>query len=219
MSNWQSIFNLIERDNSDVAIRATIDGSIVEHNLKLYGNNTAYQRGGKSYFNSGVFIASPKVWKNKGFNVSWPKVAANHRELGFIHHDQDVLNYLLHDSKEIINSSFNSIVMQGSYIDQKILHFTGRPKPWQFTSESQNYFVALEVLKAKNGKGAFGGLNWHLEYQNYWRYESAMMINVESDVVLREGLEKLRQGSKIRLMSFKDKFKFIILNLSGRKWI
>jgi lipopolysaccharide biosynthesis glycosyltransferase len=219
LANWQSIFSLSNPNQNKIAIRAVVDESVVKYNLSRYPKNLAYQRGGSSYFNSGIFIGNPRVWKSEGFHISWPKVAANHKELGFVHHDQDVLNFLTHDSKEIISPSFNSIVMQGSHIDQKILHFTGRPKPWNFDSESKIYFSSLEILKNAGGSGAFGGLNWLWEYQNYWRYEADLFDNIKQRLTLFNEVQKIRFGGDFTLMGSRDKIKLIILRLCGRKWL
>lgn len=219
LANWQSIFRIHSDYDSKITIRAAIDTPVVKFNLERYPDNVAYQRAGTEYFNSGVFIAHPRVWKSNNFHDRWPEVAARHKDLGFVHHDQDVLNFLLHDSKEILDSSYNSIVMQGSPIEQKILHFTGRPKPWHFSANEKIYFQAIEILKAKNGKGAFGGLNWQWEYMNYWRYEAALISHVEENKALLESLKTTRQSTETPLSALRDQLKFLILKLCGHKWI
>jgi lipopolysaccharide biosynthesis glycosyltransferase len=218
LANWQTIFDIPLDDKSNVVIRAVIDTDIVKSRLAQFPDNLAYTRGGKQYFNSGIFMANAKLWKQNKFHDEWPKVAANHKELGFKHHDQDVLNYLAFQNSEILDPSFNRLVMQGSFVDQKILHFTGQPKPWHFNEEAKNYFSSIELLKEKNGTGAFGGVNWLFEYQNYWRHENALLAHFSKNDELNTALTNSYQASRKSLLGPKDKIKNALLGIIGRKW-
>jgi lipopolysaccharide biosynthesis glycosyltransferase len=140
LENWQQIYGNLDLESTGIVLCAALDTDVISKKIHLFPNNIAYKRGGSSYFNSGIFLGFPKNLRDKQFNLQWPDVASKHIELGFEHHDQDVLNYLAFESKKIIDSSFNTLVMQGSIISQRILHFTGQPKPWYFDETSQNYF-------------------------------------------------------------------------------
>ena len=218
LANWQSIFDNTLDDKTNVVIRAVIDTDIVKSRLAQFPDNVAYTRGGKQYFNSGIFMANAKLWKQNNFHEEWPKVAASHKELGFKHHDQDVLNYLAFQNSEILDPSFNRLVMQGSFIDQKILHFTGQPKPWHFNEEAKNYFSSIELLKEKNGTGAFGGANWLFEYQNYWRHEKALLEHFKDNKDLIITLTTSYLGCRKSLLGPKDKIKNSLLTIIGKKW-
>ena len=218
LANWQTIFDNPLDDDSNVVIRAAIDTDIVKSRLAQFPDNLAYVRGGKHYFNSGIFMANATLWKKNNFHEEWPKVAANHKELGFKHHDQDVLNYLSFQNSEILDPSFNRLVMQGSFLDQKILHFTGQPKPWHFDEEAKKYFSSIELLKEKNGSGAFGGVNWLFEYQNYWRHENSLLEFFSSSEVLSAYLANSYQASRKSLLGPKDRIKNFLLAAIGRKW-
>jgi len=218
LANWQKVFDNPLDNKSNVVIRAAIDSDIVKSRLAQFPGNLAYTRGGKRYFNSGIFMANSKLWKQNKFHEEWPKVAANHKELGFTHHDQDVLNYLAFQNSEILDPSFNRLVMQGSFIDQKILHFTGQPKPWHFNEEAKNYFSSIELLKENNGTGAFGGVNWLFEYQNYWRHENALLAHFSKNDELNTALTNSYQASRKSLLGPKDKIKNALLGIIGRKW-
>jgi len=218
LPNWQSIFDTRLDDQSNVVIRAVIDSDIVQTRLPQFPHNMAYQRGGEKYFNSGVFLANSKLWKKNNFHSEWPKVAAKHQELGFLHHDQDVLNYLAFQNSAVLDPSFNRLVMQGSFIDQRILHFTGQPKPWHFDEEAKTYFSSIELLKETQGTGAFGGVNWFFEYQNYWRHEKALVEEFSDDIDLCTELTNSYLGSRKSLLDTKDKIKNSLLSIVGRKW-
>jgi len=218
LANWQTIFDFPVDIKSRAVIRAVIDSDIVKNRLAHFPNNEAYARAGKNYFNSGIFIGNTELWKQGKFNVDWPTIAANYQEFGFEHHDQDILNYLTFQNSELLDSSYNSLVMQGSFVNQKILHFTGQPKPWHFNEEAKNYFSAIELLKEKNGTGAFGGVNWLFEYENYWRHENALLAHFSKNDELNTALTNSYLGSRKRLLGPKDKIKNALLGIIGRKW-
>lgn len=218
LANWQTIFDIPLDDESNVVLRAVIDTDIVKNRLAQFPNNLAYIRGGKQYFNSGIFMANARLWKQNKFDEDWPKVAANHKELGFQHHDQDVLNYIASQNSEILDPSFNRLVMQGSFIDQKILHFTGQPKPWHFDEGAKSYFSSIELLKEKNGTGAFGGVNWLFEYQNYWRHENELLARFSENKELSTALANSYLACRKKLLGPKDRIKSSLLAIIGRKW-
>jgi lipopolysaccharide biosynthesis glycosyltransferase len=218
LANWQTVFDNPIDNKSNVVIRAAIDSDIVKSRLAQFPGNLAYTRGGKRYFNSGIFMANSKLWKQNKFHEEWPKVAANHKTLGFTHHDQDVLNYLAFQNSDVLDPSFNRLVMQGSFLDQKILHFTGQPKPWLFDEKAKNYFSSIELLKEKNGTGAFGGANWLFEYQNYWRHENDLLEHFKDSKNLITTLNNSYLSGRKGLLGPKDKIKKALLDIIGRKW-
>jgi len=197
---------------------AVIDSDIVKNRLAHFPNNAAYAKVGKNYFNAGIFIGNSEIWKQRKFNVDWQTIAANYQELGFEHHDQDILNYLTFENLELLDSSFNSLVMKGSFVNQKILHFTGQSKPWHFNEEAKKYFSSIELLKEKNGTGAFGGANWLFEYQNYWRHEKALLEHFKDNNFLITTLTASYLGSRKSLLGPKDKIKNSLLTIIGKKW-
>jgi len=219
LENWQQIYGNLDLESSGIVLCAALDTDVISKKIHLFPNNIAYKRGGSSYFNSGIFLGFPKNWRDKQFNFQWPDVASKHIELGFEHHDQDVLNYLAFESKKIVDASFNTLVMQGSLINQRILHFTGQPKPWHFDETSQNYFSSIELLKSESGSGAFGGVNWHFEYQNYWRHEKALLEFCQVNKTLVGRIEALHASARKRLLASNDKLKNALLLAIGKKWI
>jgi lipopolysaccharide biosynthesis glycosyltransferase len=219
LENWQQIYGNLDLESSGIVLCAALDTDVISKKIHLFPNNSAYTKGGTSYFNSGVFLGFPKNWRDKQFNLQWPDIASRHADLGFEHHDQDVLNYLAFESKKIIDASFNTLVMQKSLINQKILHFTGQPKPWHFDATSQNYFSSIELLKSKSGSGAFGGVNWIFEYQNYWRHEKALLDFFQANKSLLGRIEQGHASARKPLMARNDKLKNALLLAIGKKWI
>jgi len=218
LENWQQIFGGLNLENTGIVLSAALDAGIIERRQQLFPKNLAYTKGGSRYFNSGIFLGFPSNWREKDFHRQWADIASHHAELGFEHHDQDILNYMAFESKQIIDCSFNTLVMQGSLINQKILHFTGQPKPWHFDETSQNYFSSIELLKSEFGGGAFGGVNWYFEYQNYWRHENALLAFFESGNQLHNKLKNLHERARKPLMARNDKLKNFLLLAIGRKW-
>ena len=218
LENWQRIFGNLKENSSGIVLYAALDTDVIERKLEMYPKNQAYVRGCDTYFNSGIFLGFPENWKKELFNQKWPEIAARHVELGFEHHDQDVLNYLVFKHKKILSSSYNCLVMQDSLIKQRILHFTGKPKPWYFDATSQSYFSSIELLKDRNGRGAFGGANWLFEYQNYWRHENALLNFFSQNGEVYKDVKSLSKSSRKKLMARNDVLKHKLLLAIGRKW-
>ena len=218
LEDWQGIFENLQDYSAGTVLFAALDTDVIKGKLEMYPNNQAYVRGGDTYFNSGIFLGFPENWKKEFFHQKWPEIAAKHVELGFEHHDQDVLNYLVFEHKKIFNSSYNCLVMQDSLINQRILHFTGQPKPWHFDATSQSYFSSIELLKERNGTGAFGGVNWLFEYQNYWRHERELLKSLSSDSKLKNPSLLLYKSARKQLMARNDVLKHKLLLAVGRKW-
>jgi len=218
LEKWDEIFLLEEGQAEEVTISAVIDKVIIE-NMPKKTLNKAYIAGGRSYFNAGIFIGNPMRWKKLDFPRVWQEISRSVEDYGFFHSEQDLLNYLLAKEKRILPSEFNAMVMPGSDIKQKILHFTGNPKPWHFTENAKRYFISIELLKhPKKGLGAFGGMNWVYEYNNYWRHEKALLDAVAANTSLFGDMCKLFFDSRRELFDSKDRFKFSLLSAVGRKW-
>ena len=218
LEDWQRIFENLQDYSAGTVLFAAVDTDVIKGKLEMYPKNQAYIRGGDTYFNSGIFLGFPENWKKEFFHQKWPEIAAKHVELGFEHHDQDVLNYLVFEHKKIFNSYYNCLVMQDSIINQRILHFTGQPKPWHFDATSQSYFSSIELLKNKQGKGAFGGVNWLFEYQNYWRHERELLKSLSSDSKLKNPSLLFYKSARRQLMARNDILKHKLLLTVGRKW-
>jgi hypothetical protein len=144
-------------------------------------------------------------------------VGANFKKLGFMHHDQDILNYVLSNDKRIIPSKFNVIVSHPTQIDQNILHFAGGPKPWHLDRNSHQYFVSIENLKSRGLQvGAFSGKNWLFEFENYWCHEDFLISFVGNDAELCAHCSLLRTQSRREMMNRVDHIKFSLLKLIGK---
>lgn len=100
----------------------------------------------KPYFNSGVLFIN---------NKRWVKLKIFEGVLGFIKNnnfkypDQDALNLLLQDDKNIISKKFNFIEWEETYYNKKLndiilLHFIGGIKPWYAIGEHPLYDLYLK---------------------------------------------------------------------------
>jgi len=218
LENWDKVFNEFIDEPATTVIVAAIDSAILL-NMGDSPTNTAYRVGGETYFNDGIFLGNPIAWQDRGYSQKWREIGEQYRELGFTHHEQDILNYLLVEEKKILPSEFNAMVMPGSDITQKILHYTGNPKPWHFNEIAKRYFISIEVLKdSKTGLGAFGGANWVYEYRNYWRHEEMLLTLCQSNQSLTSEMDKLFTGARRELLDRKDLIKLKLLDAAGKKW-
>jgi len=219
LPGWDEIYSYLGPEETEPTVCAVADKKIIAKRGKFL-ENLAYQRAADTYFNSGVFLANPLKWKKKQYNRTWKDVGVKFKELGFIHHDQDILNYVLsNDDRRLIPGKFNIIVNHPSQIDQRILHFAGGPKPWHLDERSQKYYSTIETLKSPDTPdGAFSGKNWLFEFSNYWRHEEQLILTLSNDPELVRILPILRSEARKPLMNSRDNLKFSLLSAIGRKW-
>lgn len=136
----QSLKSLWDTDLTNIAIAATTDA---HYHLDSYYERLGYPVD-KGYFNAGVLLINLEYWREHHLLSAFKDFMKNHADR-IVYHDQDVLNYVLQDSKKELPVKFN--LQQGflwrnkpypqKYIkeikeainDCVILHFTG-PNPW-----------------------------------------------------------------------------------------
>ena len=218
LPGWDEIFSYLGPKENEPIICAAEDKKI-NSKRKEFSTNLAYLKAADGYFNAGVFLANPLKWKEKEYDQTWKEVGANFRELGFIHHDQDILNYVLSNDKRLIPGEFNVISSHPTQVLQKIVHFAGGPKPWQLDESSYKYFASIENLKVRGSQeGAFSGKNWLFEFENYKRHEEQLLLFFHQDKKLQENLRMLQSQAQRFLMKKNDIFKLRLLKLIGKKW-
>lgn len=118
----------------------------------------------KGYINAGVILANIDYWREHQITAAFADTITNHSDIIKLH-DQDVLNYVMQDSKKFVDFTFNMQsgflfqpkYMQFEYIKYKqeiddsredpiILHFSG-VRPW--TKGSIHPYID-EYFKYKN---------------------------------------------------------------------
>ena len=99
----------------------------------------------KGYFNSGVLLVNIKYWRENNLLEQFVNFATAHPER-LRCHDQDILNYVLNDSKILLPIKYNlqngylynELVIDTNYVQQlsdaihnpTVLHYSARVKPW-----------------------------------------------------------------------------------------
>jgi lipopolysaccharide biosynthesis glycosyltransferase len=216
LPGWDQIFSFLGPEENGPTIAVIADRKIIEKRNK-FPENLADQRAADAYFNSGVFLVNPLNWRAKGYDHVWKEVRANFKELGFMHHDQDILNYVLSNDKRIIPGKFNVIVSHPTQIEQNILHFAGGPRPWHLAQNSARYDSTIESIQNFTSQnGAFSGKNWLFEFENYWRHEDFLISFVGNDAELCAHCSLLRTQSRREMMNRVDHIKFSPLKLIGK---
>ena len=150
--NWDSIFELKD-DNLSETIALVVQDPIVieEHNSKE--SNSAVKLAGQNYFNAGVIVLDPKLWRKNHLDETWKNLISDYSRLGFIFQDQDILNYVLLGKTKLIPVSYNFLVTRTRAIFETypyIAHFAGYLKPWhippfllwRLPSESRHLYQA-----------------------------------------------------------------------------
>ena len=138
----------------EVAVAAVMDG--MDGLVQLY-NRLGYPME-KGYFNAGVLLVNLKYWRDNRINEKCLDYMKNNYNR-IVSHDQDILNYVLQDSKKSLNLTYNfgeSFLYKPQYMqfyyakykteidaainDPAIVHYT-ISKPWKM--ECLNPFKKL----------------------------------------------------------------------------
>lgn len=117
----------------------------------------------KQYFNSGVIYINIPAWLENRISEEVMEILGQ-SDKKFIFPDQDALNIVLDGRAKMINEKWNfqynlnSFLNAGDFLmgdiqQVKILHFTGRVKPWHEWSlhESRNLFLKFQSLSPWEG--------------------------------------------------------------------
>ena len=155
----KDIAKLWNTDIESVAVAAVFDG--MDGKIELY-NRLDYPME-KGYFNAGMLLINLKYWRDNNIHQKCLDYIKNNHER-IVSHDQDVLNYVLQDTKKELDLSYNfgeSFLYKPKYMqfyyakyksiidttihDPAIVHYT-ITKPWR--KECLNPFKSL-FLKYK----------------------------------------------------------------------
>jgi len=220
LANWDRIFEDAKIEGSSTSIVFAAEDLYTTRWSDLQQDNEAIRLAGKSYFNSGVLLARPNIWKAKNYDSLWKSVGRDYLRFGFKFWDQDILNYVLRDEKTIISSDYNFLVpVAPENVTARILHFTSTPKPWFLSERDRNYFLACEILGNRDkNKSTFMAPGWEIHYENYYRHENAMLNEFSDTPTLQKELLKCANDCRKPMLGKKDNIKLIAMNLEGHKW-
>ena len=135
---WDQLFAFKEFDAGSSAVCAAVDTAPILQNLNtdLNKKNAALLRAGNNYFNSGVLLVNPKLWRQINISKSWKDVYRDYEALGFQFADQCILNYLCSNSIHHMARKYNTFgYRRGNFLgkgDVRIIHFAGGEKPWHY---------------------------------------------------------------------------------------
>jgi len=136
LKGWDKIFDDYEHSIKKNAICAAVD-TIPLLNLTLrnpYKRNSAILRMGQDYFNAGVLLVNPTLWRAINKENPWKELYDHYNEMGFQFADQCIINYLCSNSFQHLDKSYNVFASIRKKYDssggRKILHFAGAEKPW-----------------------------------------------------------------------------------------
>ena len=107
----------------------------------------------KGYFNAGVMFINLDYWREHNIQESCLEYLKIHHDILFFY-DQDVLNYVLRDTKKFVNLEYNflsNLISKGVYnsldtatkneiisCHPRVIHFIS-PKPWSIFSYKYTY--------------------------------------------------------------------------------
>lgn len=127
------------------------------------------------YFNSGVLLINIDYWRNNNITNQLFNYINTYPDRAILH-DQDTLNAVLHNQWLQISTTWNmgeTFYRNGIYSDNKdvndnlkdpaILHYTWRPKPWNYGCNhplKEEYFKYLEKTQWKRVKAKILWKRW-----------------------------------------------------------
>lgn len=141
-------------------------------------------------FNSGVMGINLGLWRDRNVDSIIESTAIKFRGM-FKSADQAILNVALHSSFKSIGNDFNTALFPTSpscrMTEEKIYHFVGSPKPWDFLgSFSSNHYEMWKSIY----KDTSIGRKWPLRYTTINR---CLNISKQS---LRAIKTKVQQGGR-----------------------
>lgn len=128
LKKWESIMELPD------LTKGFVSSAVLEKNPALHKDtvNEAMLRAGESYFNSGIMLIDPIVWRKNQLDVQWPILIKEYTTRKFQFLDQCILNYMLVGLNEPLPERFN--FMPDKWGDTStepfIVHYASGNKPW-----------------------------------------------------------------------------------------
>ena len=205
---WDRIFSDHHEflDKDGVALVATIAPDAMLTSMQpRYGRNQARKMATSNYFFDMIFLVDPIKLKKIDFSNKWRDAARDYKALGFMQHDQDVLNYILHDTVAPLHPSYNHLHGLPNAYPRFFSSCVGHPKPWTFSEEDKLISTFTWALGNKD----LGKDNWIEDFYAYWNYESALFTELTgADFVLKRKMESLRIAHVVRFNDFRAKLKY-----------
>lgn len=119
------------------------------------------------YFNAGVLVINLDFWREKALSEKiFDFISAHYFDLPWM--DQDALNGVLYNSKELLPARYNFMTLvyskhfwedyteesQRYYLDESrrkvVVHYAGRTKPWNYRSYGGPFFSDWEKYRRKS---------------------------------------------------------------------
>lgn len=99
-----------------------------------------------SYFNTGVFYANLKKWREEGMAEKMIEIGQKYGE-HLVYLDQDIMNIFFKDDQGELEDSYNKDAAVKYAKLPIILHYLGNSKPWHFVDNSPNKHFYRKYLK------------------------------------------------------------------------
>ena len=213
LPGWTSIFqSLGDNSNKGNIIRAVRDSESTLQILKD-AKSQSYEINSNRYFNSGVMILCPEMWRKFGYSLEWQEVAQNRKKFHFVFNDQDVLNYMINSNVSLLPKEFNEIAGTRTVdSSSKVIHFAGTPKPWNMTIKAKQIFLGHLGMRYSPSKL----ISRTVDFEIYWMYESEILTilrelggNLYTNLLLKSQYEKQQ-------LDFLGVFKHKLLQFTSR---
>ena len=163
LDGWDDLFDdyqLLRRKFAVCGAKDSISLSKIS-NQRQYKKNEAFMKMKNNYFNAGVLLVNPELWRVTQIGLPWITLYENYQKYGFQFADQCILNYTCDKSFAHLDKHYNVFASSRNRFhpkrSTKILHYAGGEKPWTF--EKNDFSIFFSSIGRKR-------IHQYLEYQS-----------------------------------------------------
>lgn len=203
LSGWQQIFEVLDFNSLVGAVpegKNQTKSATYDELLKRFDGNEAFLKNGLQYFNTGVIFINAQKWRDSYFSAQWRELLDSYSDYRFQFLDQCILNFLVGPDYVELPRQFNVNASQKAFNpDLKILHFLGKPKPWEIRRHAFSNFGSTQ-----------GRILWRRIEKDFLRFAKPLSsedrelirISRENLITISWLRDFLNRGLKNRLIPF-----------------
>lgn len=185
-----SLRSLWREDVENIALAAVPDANYFSSRVNQSYNYLKYSPA-LGYFNAGVLLINLDFWRDRNVVNDFRNLIASRKE-GFIHHDQDILNYVFRENKKFLPLKYNLMV-------EFLLQPKYREISWEYDEEIDQAARNPVIIHYSNSKPWLRACD-HPYKKEFIKYKSLTeWSNIPAQVNLKIEFRRLVKRILIRL--------------------